>query len=83
MIDLSKVTRFEVIGNNVGRMIVLYGVEVELSLQDDGRTLKAFVKRAGVEAQPISWVVKHGGFINPNAALRRLWGVRKKPHEAD
>lgn len=48
---LDKVTRFEVINhkhddmgtNKHGRMLVEYGVKVELSLQDDGRTLKVFL----------------------------------------
>lgn len=41
--NTDKVTRFEVIGPH-GRMIVLYEVKIELSYQDDGRTLKVFVK---------------------------------------
>ena len=41
-----KVTRFEVIDVNAGRLIVRYGVDVELSYQDDGRTLKVFMKDA-------------------------------------
>lgn len=51
--DVSKVTRLEVIGNNVGRMVTLHGVDVELALQDDGRTLKVFVKRTGQEADVV------------------------------
>jgi hypothetical protein len=48
--DTSKVTRFEVIDES-GRAYVRNtsggppGVEIELVLQDEGRTLKAFVKR--------------------------------------
>jgi hypothetical protein len=43
-IDTSKVTRLEVIDEN-GRSYVKYGItDVEFSLQDDGRTLKLFVK---------------------------------------
>lgn len=46
---LPKVTRFEVIEEYVGRVFVRYHspnpVEVELNYQDDGRTLKVFVKR--------------------------------------
>lgn len=38
----DHITRFEVIGN--GRELVRNGVEVELSLQDDNRTLKVFLK---------------------------------------
>jgi hypothetical protein len=50
--DTSKVTRFEVIGGPA-RMLVRYGVSVELSLQDGGRTLKAFLEDLsdGREAQ--------------------------------
>jgi hypothetical protein len=45
-----KVTRFEVIDES-GRVYVKYGVEVELSYQDDGRTLKVFVRSKGEEAE--------------------------------
>jgi hypothetical protein len=38
-----NVTRFEVIDES-GRSYVRYGVEIELSYQDDGRTLKVFVR---------------------------------------
>lgn len=50
--DTTKVTRVEVInhvgvpGPNTGRVFVLgpmEGITVELSLQDDGRTLKVFI----------------------------------------
>lgn len=47
--DTTKVTRFEVIDEN-GRAYVRNtsggprGVQVDLALQDDGRTLKVFVK---------------------------------------
>lgn len=41
--DTGKVTRFEVIDDE-GRAYVKYGVVVELSLQDDSRTLKVFIK---------------------------------------
>lgn len=40
--DTAKVTRFEVITEE-GRVYVRYGVNVDLSLQDDGRTLKVFL----------------------------------------
>jgi hypothetical protein len=46
MADTSKVTRFEVIDEN-GRVYVknsLYNCHLELSYQDDGRTLKVFIK---------------------------------------
>jgi hypothetical protein len=44
--NLSKVNRFEVIDHTVeklGRILVKYGVEIELSFQDDGKTLKVFL----------------------------------------
>jgi hypothetical protein len=40
--DLETVTRFEVIDEN-GRVYVRHGVRVELSPQDNGRTLKVFI----------------------------------------
>jgi hypothetical protein len=45
-VDNVKVTRFEVIDEN-GRVYVknsLYNCHLELSYQDDGRTLKVFIK---------------------------------------
>jgi hypothetical protein len=42
--EISEVTRFEVISKNGGRDVVEYGVKVELSIQDDGRTLKIFLE---------------------------------------
>lgn len=58
--DLSAVTRFEVIDNadqraayspDQIRSVVAYGVSVQVSLQDDGRTLKVFLSsRTGDEA---------------------------------
>jgi hypothetical protein len=44
IMKLPKVTRVEVIDEN-GRSYVKYGVEVELSYQDDARTLKLFLKK--------------------------------------
>lgn len=38
---MEKVTRFEVI--NKGREMVKYDISLELSLQDEGRTLKVFL----------------------------------------
>jgi hypothetical protein len=38
-----NVTRFEVIDQS-GRAYVRHDVEIELSYQDDGRTLKVFVR---------------------------------------
>jgi hypothetical protein len=43
MDDTSKVTRFEVIDTN-GRVYQKWNCNVELSYQDDGRTLKVFIK---------------------------------------
>lgn len=43
---LKKVTRFEVIDHTkemLGRAYVKYGVDIELSFQDNGQTLKVFV----------------------------------------
>ena len=40
--DTSKVTRFEVIDEN-GRVYTSKDCKVELSYQDDGRTLKVFI----------------------------------------
>lgn len=53
-LDISKVDRFEVIDDE-GRAYVkgsIYGtpVRVELSLQDDGRTLKVFVYKKEAQA---------------------------------
>lgn len=45
--DTTKVTRFEVIDHTTGgegRAYVKHDVSVELSYQDDGRTLKVFVE---------------------------------------
>jgi hypothetical protein len=39
----DKVTRFEVI-DETGRVIVKHGVDVELCYQDNGQTLKVFLK---------------------------------------
>jgi hypothetical protein len=43
MADISKVTRFEVIDEH-GRAYTYPYCNVELSYQDDGRTLKVFIK---------------------------------------
>lgn len=42
-VDTSQVTRFEVITSE-GRALVKYEVSVELLYQDDGKTLKVFLK---------------------------------------
>jgi len=39
----KRVTRFEVVDEN-GRAYVRWKVRIELSYQDEGRTLKVFVK---------------------------------------
>jgi hypothetical protein len=44
MADTSKVTRFEVIDEN-GRVYTQKDCKVELSYQDDDRTLKVFIKK--------------------------------------
>ena len=49
MFDISKITRFELIDHrediaNHGRIYAERNVIVDLSLQDNGRTLKVFVK---------------------------------------
>lgn len=50
--DTSKVTRFEVIDHRVsfeeggGRVLSERDVKVELSLQDDDRTLKVFLTKS-------------------------------------
>ena len=44
--DTAKVTRFEVIDHTDkkrGRIVVEYGVDVEVSIQDDGQTMKVFL----------------------------------------
>lgn len=48
MPDTSKVTRLEVIDHRIhalkpGRTFSAHGCRIELSIQDDGRTLKVFV----------------------------------------
>jgi hypothetical protein len=43
MADNSKVTRFEVIDEN-GRVYTKHNCTIELSYQDDNRTLKVFIK---------------------------------------
>ena len=43
MVDNVKVTRFEVIDEN-GRVYQKWNCNIELSYQDDGRTLKVFIK---------------------------------------
>lgn len=57
-----KVTRFEVIDES-GRALVRYGVSVSLSVQDDGRTLKAFLRARGVSADPETEIYGPNGSI--------------------
>lgn len=40
----DKTTRFEVI-DDTGRRLVEYGVNIEISMQDDGRTMKVFLTK--------------------------------------
>lgn len=44
--DYSKVTRLEVIDDS-GRVYVQTQADITVSMQDDGRTMKIFVKRIG------------------------------------
>lgn len=47
MLNLDSVNRFEVIdhtASGVGRTLTMYNVEVMLSLQDNDKTLKVFLK---------------------------------------
>lgn len=39
----SDITRFEVIRIGEGRVLTYYGVGVEVSIQDEGRTMKVFI----------------------------------------
>ena len=44
--ETEEITRFEVIDHTSelqGRILVKYGVKVEISIQDDGRTMKVFL----------------------------------------
>lgn len=49
--ELHKITRFEVIDHTkmaikndaFGRILTKYGISLELSVQDEGRTLKVFL----------------------------------------
>lgn len=50
-INKNKITRFEMIEEN-GRSIVKYNCEIELSLQDNGKTLKIFLKNKKQEIIP-------------------------------
>lgn len=43
-LPIDKTTRFEVIDGS-GRRLVEYGVNIEISMQDDGRTMKVFLTK--------------------------------------
>lgn len=47
-VDLSEVTRFEVIDHRRGQLdsrpFMAFNAQIELRVQDDGRTVKVFVK---------------------------------------
>jgi hypothetical protein len=66
-LNLKKVTRVELIDES-GRCYVKNPASVELSLQDDGRTLKVFVKPRGPQLK-----VKWGKFHVPSEAGEN-WG---------
>lgn len=62
-IDTKKITRFEVIDHRndtkeKGRIIVAYNAEVELQVQDEGRTLKVFIKNKQKEELKREWIKK-------------------------
>jgi hypothetical protein len=42
--DYTKVNRFELIDRIKGRLYVSYDCEIELNFQDEGKTLKVFVR---------------------------------------
>lgn len=59
---MSRVTRFEVIDDN-GRVLTRYPKEISLSYQDEGRTLKVFLRghRPDVlkaQASGLAWALK-------------------------
>jgi len=44
--QIKKVNRFEVIDHTskkMGRIVVKYGVDIDFSIQDDGKTMKIFL----------------------------------------
>lgn len=47
----SQVTRFEVIDGS-GRAYVVYNADIEVCLQDEGRTMKVFIRERSVDAGP-------------------------------
>ena len=44
LLPTNETTRFEVIDGS-GRRLVEYGVNIEISMQDDGRTMKVFLTK--------------------------------------
>lgn len=55
-IDPSKLSRVTLVSEDPaypGRVYEQYGLDVELSVQDDGRTLKIFVKPNPAKEKPI------------------------------
>jgi hypothetical protein len=81
-VDLSGVTRFEVIDHTAGekldergfpayhqpgRALVRYGVSVSLDLQDGGRTLKVFLTDSPVSAELVRQQMADG-WRSPEAA---------------
>jgi hypothetical protein len=51
MSETTRVTRFEVI-DETGRVLVRHGVILELSFQDEGRTLKVFLRERSAGSTP-------------------------------
>jgi hypothetical protein len=77
MSRLDKVTRVEVIEKGSGRVYVRYGVEkLELSEQDEGRTLKVFVE-ARLARRAKTHMVK--GMTPGDRAARRAASQIGKP----
>lgn len=79
----GDVTRFEVIDETSQRVYTRYGVEIELHLQDEGRTLKVRMKK-----RPGAWTQYPLGLASPaqiagvTAAVRgRLLYDELHPHE--
>lgn len=72
--DTSSVTRFEVIdytGAGTGRMLTRDDVTVELSLQDDGRTLKAFLRDHATDMRLASWGPDYHPYGSPEITAAR------------
>ncbi len=67
----DKITRFEVI-DETGRLLVKYGVSVELSFQDNNRTLKVFLTDRGNANEVIREMAKGLGKFNAIATTTWL-----------